>query len=349
MAEKNSGQIWIAPAVMAVLSLVIALVPGMDPNTWTVPVLALQLLLPVAASITGALHPWPVTASMCVLAGVAGWKVFPLQALPVVLLWCIGTGLTACLPMRRKLLRPALRTAVCLAVWCTGLIILLQVTGGQIVNGLAQAACDYVDHSPNSTDLLLRAYSAGYIRLSGTDALIPAVRVMGNVMIAAQTRVQMLYSLRVSIEELLPSALCSAVVLHTAITVLLSTVLPDWMRRKRGERGEFSPMEQWYMPRRMGLAVFALCIGWVVALLAKDGIGAYLGRLCAEVFRVAFIIQGICWMQWMGKRMGVRSAVRNVWSVILSIVMPLIPMIMGMIDQRRDARHLRPKEEADQE
>ena len=27
----------------------------------------------------------------------------------------------------------------------------------------------------------------------------------------------------------------------------------------------------------------------------------------------------------------------------------LIPMIMGMIDQRRDARHLRPKEEADQE
>ena len=54
-------------------------------------------------------------------------------------------------------------------------------------------------------------------------------------------------------------------------------------------------------------------------------------------------------MQWMGKRMGIRSAARNIWSVILSVVMPLIPMVMGMIDQRRDARHLRPKEEADQE
>ena len=349
MAEKNNGQKWIVPAVMAVLSLVIALVPGADRNTWTVPVLAVQLLLPVAASVSGALYPWPMTASMCILAAVAGWKVFPLQALPVVLLWCAGTGLTACLPMRRKLLRPTLRTGVCLTSWCAGMLILLQMTGGQIVNGLAQAACDFVDRSPNSTDLLLRAYSAGYIRLAGTDALFPAVRVMGNVMIAPGTRVQMLYSLRVTLEGMLPSALCSAVVLHTAVTVLLSTVLPDWLRRKRGERGDFSPMEQWYMPRRMGAAVFALCLGWVIALLAGDGIGAYLGWMCAEVFRVAFILQGICWMQWMGKRMGIRSAVRNLWSVVLSVILPLIPMVMGMIDQRRDARHLRPKEEADQE
>lgn len=349
MAGKNNGQKWIAPAVMAVLSIVIALAPGADRNTWTVPVLAVQLLLPVAASVSGALYPWPLTASMCSLAAVAGWKVFPLQALPVVLIWCIGTGLTACLPMRRKLLRPALRTGVCLAAWCTGLMILLRITGGQIVNGLAQAACDYVDRSPNSTDVLLRALSAGYVRLTGTDALFPAVRVMGNVIIAPGTKVQMLYSLRVSLEGMLPSTLCSAVVVHTAVTVLLSTVLPDWLRRKQGERGDFSPMEQWYMPRRMGTAVFLLCFGWVIALLAGDGIGAYLGRMCAEVFRVAFILQGICWLQWMGKRMGIRSAVRNIWSVVLSVILPLIPMVMGMIDQRRDARHLRPKEEADQE
>jgi len=83
--------------------------------------------------------------------------------------------------------------------------------------------------------------------------------------------------------------------------------------------------------------------------MAGEGAGAYLGWMCADVFRAAFILQGICWMQWMGKRMGIRSAVRNVWSVILSVVLPLIPMIMGMIDQRRDARHLRPREETDQE
>ena len=349
MTGKIGGQKWIAPAVMAVLSLVIALVPSVDGGTWTIPVLVMQLILPVAAAMTGALYGWPVTAAMCVLAAVAGWKVFPLEALPVLLLWCAGWGLTSCLPMRRRLLRPALRTGVCLAAWSIGFMILLRLTGGDIVNGLAQAACDYVDRSPDSTDWLLRAYSAGYIRLRGTDALIPAVRVMGNVMIAPDTKVQMLYSLRVSLEEILPSMLCSTLVIHTAVTVLLSTVLPDWLRRRRGEQGEFSPMEQWYMPRRMGLAVFALCLGWVIAMLAEDGIGAYLGWMCAEVFRMAFILQGICWMQWMGRRMGIRSTARNVWSVVLSVLTPLIPMIMGMIDQRRDARHLRPKEEADQE
>lgn len=317
--------------------------------SWMIPVLLVQLLLPVACAVTGTLYKWPVTGLLCILAALAGWRAFPAEALPVILFWCAASGLTACLPMKQRLLRPALRTGMCLAAWCIGLVILLQLTGGRIVGGLAQAACDYVDQSPDSTELLLRAYSAGYARLQGTEALMPAVRLMGNVVIPAETRTQMLFSLRVSLEEILPSLLCSVMVYHTALTVLMSTVLPDWLRRRRGEKGEFAPMEQWYMPRRMGLAVFALCLGWVIALMAQEGTGAYLGWLCAGVFRVAFILQGICWMQWMGKRMGIRSAVRNIWSVILSVVMPLIPMIMGMIDQRRDARHLRPKEEADQE
>ena len=157
-----------------------------------------------------------------------------------------------------------------------------------MIGGLAEAACGAVDRSANSTEILLRLYSAGYVRLAGTEALMPALRVLGNVMIPAGTRTQMLLSLRVSLEEMLPSLLCSAAVYHTALTVLLATVLPDAMRRRRGERGEFSPMEQWYMPRRLGMAVFALCLGWLIALMAQDGVGAYLGWLCADVFRVAF-------------------------------------------------------------
>ena len=317
--------------------------------SWMIPVLLVQLLLPVVCAVTGTLYKWPVTGLLCILAAVAGWQAFPAEALPVILFWCAASGLTACIPMKQRLLRPALRTGMCLAAWCIGLVILLRLTGGQIINGLAQAACNYVDQSPDSTELLLRAYSAGYARLQGTEALMPAVRLMGNVVIPAETRTQMLFSLRVSLEEILPSLLCSVVVYHTALTVLMSTVLPDWLRRRRGEKGEFAPMEQWYMPRRLGLAVFALCLGWVIALMAQEGTGAYLGWMCAEVFRMAFILQGICWMQWMGRRMGIRSTARNVWSVVLSVLTPLIPMIMGMIDQRRDARHLRPKEEADQE
>ena len=52
-------------------------------------------------------------------------------------------------------------------------------------------------------------------------------------------------------------------------------------------------------------------------------------------------------MQWFEKRMGIRSVFRNIWAVVLSILAPVIPVIMGMVDQRRDARHLRPGEEVE--
>ena len=351
MDGKKDGQRWIAPAAMVVLSLVIAFASfsGINTGALTVPVLLACLLLPVICAVTGALYGWPVTAASCLLAAAAGWRIFPAEALPAVLAWCLGSGLTACLPMKKRLLRPALRAGMCFAVWGIGFFILQRLTGGQIITGLAQAACGYADASSDSTQILLQAYSAGYARLQGAEALAPAYRVFGTVLIPPETRTQLLLSLRVTLEEILPGLLCSAVVYHTVLTVFLSTILPDWLRRKRGEQGEFPPMEQWFMPRRLGLAVFALSLGWVIALMSQGGTGLYLGWLCADVFRAAFILQGICWLQWMGKRMGIRSTVRNIWSVVLSFVLPLIPMIMGVIDQRRDARHLRPREETDQE
>ncbi len=351
MTGKNDGLKWLAWAIPAGLSLLFVFmpIPERTLSALLIPAIVFQLLLPVITAMTGGLSGIPETAALCALAAATGWKVLPAQVFPLVLFWDAASGLTACLPMKQKLMRPSLRAGMCLAAWCIGLATLVQVTGGHVITGLAEAACAYVENSPDSTELLLRAYSAGYVRLQGTEALMQAMRFTGGMIIPAEIKAQMLLTLRVSMEEILPSLLCSAVIYHTALTVLLCTVLPDWQRRRKGERGEFAPLEQWYMPRRLGWAVFALCLGWLMALMAGDGIGAYLGLMCAGVFRVAFILQGICWLQWMGKRMGVRSTVRNVWSVILSVVLPLIPMVMGMIDQRRDARHLRPREETDEE
>ena len=212
MDRKNEGQQnWLAWAVPAALSLIVAFVPFADSvrSGLLIPVIALQLLLPVAASITGALYGWPVTAAICAVSAAFGWKTLPVETMPAVLIWCAGCGLTACLPMKDRLMRPALRTGMCLAVWCVGLITLLQLTGGSLAGGLAQAACDYVDRSPDGTEILLRAYSAGYVRLQGAEAMMLATRYMNSIMIPETTRVQMLYTLRVSLEETLPSLLCS--------------------------------------------------------------------------------------------------------------------------------------------
>ena len=173
MDGKKDGQRWIAPAAMVVLSLVIAFASfsGINTGALTVPVLLACLLLPVICAVTGALYGWPVTAASCLLAATAGWRIFPAEALPAVLAWCLGSGLTACLPMKKRLLRPALRAGMCFAVWGIGFFILQRLTGGQIITGLAQAACGYADASSDSTQILLQAYSAGYARLQGADAV----------------------------------------------------------------------------------------------------------------------------------------------------------------------------------
>ena len=330
MAQNKTAAALAVPAVLALLIAIAA--------RTSVPLLIeITLLLPVAASLLQYSAGWPGTAVVCAAAGLACGMILPAELLPVVILWCGGSLLAAVVPVRNPLMRPVLWASVCLAVWLAGLLIL-------------SGACDYIDASPERNNILINAYSMGLARLKDIE-LLSARRLpgYGYLFLEEETRLQMLYSLRVSLEELLPSALCSAMIYHTVITTLLCTVLPDWRRRRKGEEGLLPPMEKWYMPRRMGTAVFALLIGWVIALVSDDGVTGYLGMLCMGVFRMAFMLQGACFLLWMGKRMGIRSVMRSVWAVALSLLAPVIPIIMGMIDQRKDARHLRPNKEAEQE
>ncbi len=342
MAEKKPEVRWIVPAVGATVVAIAALAG--------VPLLLLTMvLLPVAASLIHYYCGWTGTAGVCAAAAVAGCVVFPVPAIPAVIIWCGGTFAAAYIPVKKPITRPILWGAVCLAAWSAALVALAVATDGPIANGLAQRICDMIAASPEQDTILLNAYSMGYCRLEGTQGLIPAVRSMGSVVIEDQTRLQMLYSLRVTLEESLPATLCDLVVFHTALTTLLCTVLPDWRRRRTGGKGMLPSMDQWYMPRRLGRAVGALLIGWLISFMSGTGVVGYLGTLCADVFRVAFMIQGICFLQWLGKRVGVRGAMRNLWAVVLSVLAPIVPIIMGLIDQRKDARHLRPNKEAEQE
>ena len=45
--------------------------------------------------------------------------------------------------------------------------------------------------------------------------------------------------------------------------------------------------------------------------------------------------------------MGIRGMMRNIGALLVSLLAPIVPMIMGLIDQRRDTRHLRPEEVED--
>ena len=328
--------------VPAALMLVIALA-SMAGITFLLEAL---LLLPVASALLSYYCGWAGPAGVCAAAAVACGFVLPGAALPTALFWCAANMLAACVPVRKPLLRPVLWCAACVATWCAGLITLHQVMDGPVSVGLAQKICDMINASPERDTILVNTYSMGWSR---ADTLVPAARSVGTVRLEEADRLQLLFSLRVSLEEMLPTTLCDALLYHTALTAFLCTILPDWRRRKNGEAGLLPTLDKWYMPRRMGTAVWALMLGWVISLLSGGGVAGYLGTLCSDVFRIAFMLQGICFLQWVGKRMGIRTTMRNIWSVVLSLLAPIVPIIAGLIDQRRDARNLRPKKEAEQE
>ena len=340
MPGESTGKRLTAPAVMLALVAVAA--------SRGIPILAAaMLLLPPVSAVLAVTSGWWGAAMVCAGACGACILVFPPEALPLSLGWCILCAVIPVIPLKKKAARPFLWAGLCLGAWITGIVMLLGITKGQIVTGLAQIFCDWVEKSPQCNTILLNAYSMGYSRLEGTAALVPAVQVMGHVLISEDVKMQMLYSLRVSLEGMLPSVLCETLVYHTAVTTLLSVALPDWRRRKAGAEGELPPMERWYIPRGLGLALMALCLGRVVALFSSNGAAVFMGWLCWAVFKAAYVVQGLCLLQWMEKRMGIRSVIRNIWAVVLSILAPIIPMVMGMVDQRRDSRHLRPHEEVE--
>ena len=342
MLGKETGKKLIVPAVLVLL---IAIAAG----TSTLLLIAWMLLLPLMAALLEENSGRVAAAAVCVAAGMAAGLVLPADALPAALTWCAGTLAVVCVPARNRLVRPILWAALCTITWFITLATLMRLTGGHTVNGLAQGICDLINAQPERDTILVNAYNMGLSRVDNPNTVIPSVRMMSSVVLRDEIRLQLLYSLRVTMEETLPTLLCDVVVYHTALTTLLSVLLPDWQRRKKGKEGIFPPLDQWFMPRPLGRGVFALLIVWLIAFLSNNGLMHYLGALCSDVFRAAFMLQGICFLQWLGKRIGIRVIMRNIWSVVLAVLIPIVPILMGVFDQQRDARHLRPKKEAGQE
>ncbi len=340
MQQKNERKLWfVAPAV---ISLLIA-TASLRSVLWAA---ASLLLLPVFSAALSVTAGWVGSAAVCLTAGAVTVGTLPTGMLPVLLPWCALCLAIPLIPLRRKGFRPLMWVLLCFAAWIAGAALLQGEYDGQITAGLANAATEWVNASPDAESILLNAYSMGWARLTGAEALMPALRVMGTVFIPEDTKMQLLWSLRVTLEEILPAAICRTIIYHTALTALLCTIIPDWRRRRNGEEGELPRPEQWFMPRGIGLAAATLCLGWLPANLG-GGAAAYLGNLSLAVFRVSYLLQGVSLMLWMQKKFGVKSAARSLWAVALSVLAPIIPIIMGVIDQRRDARHLRPKEEAE--
>ena len=334
MPEGSTRKNWTSCAILVALALIAAIrgVPSF--------LLAL-VILPAAAAVQAAVGGWVSAAAVCAAAAAGCVYRMPGAMCACGILWCAACGTIASVKLKKRIWRPLMWATLTLAAWCAMLALLSAEGGDTPARVMAREVCAMIDQNPQRNAILINAYTAGLARLDGTVGLTS----LNYVLMPEEIRHELLCSLRVTLELALPQGICDSLVVYAAVTTLLCTALPDWRRRKRGEKGEFPPMEEWYIPRGLGVGLLALGLGWIIATLSGgEGADSYFGLLCLAVFRCAYTLQGICLLLWLEKRMGIRSMMRNIGALLLSMLAPIVPMIMGLIDQRRDSRHLRPEE-----
>lgn len=342
MEKQNvKGNVWLFPGIVAGIYLLAAVSGGF------MPLFFLELILPVFIAVSAVKSGiWPtvalgtVCALCCALCGLSA-------LLPVSAGWSVLALAAGLFPLKQKPeMRPYLWGGAVVIAWGAWILMLQSAFSGQMIVGLAQAMADEINANSQRDMLLMGAYNLGLARLSDPGATMTET-VYGQMILNLTdgARTELLNSFRTSMEELFPSILCESFILHLTINVFLCTLLPDHYRRKQGEKGIFPPLDEWHMPRGTGLKIGLFAIGYVIPSLTGSGMWLNVGTIFAGVFTIVYGLQGCCMLLWIEKRMGMRSAMRYIWAVVIGLFVPFLSVIMGIMDQTRDVRHLRIKEE----
>lgn len=300
--------------------------------------LVLLLILPMAVECCRTAGEKPACCA-AVAAFCAGCCcAIPAMALPA-LAWC-GAGLGMSLiggehPQRRGLAWAGL----CTAMLCGLLVWMNFHYEGQVFAGLAEDAAAWVNARDDAGDILLRCYQLGLSRLE--DDLQPVVNLLGMLVMTQQVRLELLYSLRTSLESLLTSLLPQVIVAWVLMTAVLTAALPDVVRRKRGQKGKLSPFGEWQLTVGQRRGLNGLALGYLLSLAATSAVTVLVGNLCAAVFHYAYMLLGLAVMEGITKRYGTARLLRRLWMGACLVLAPVILVILGIADGAFDLRKLR--------
>ena len=337
MPKENSQ--WVLPGVFAA-TILIASMMGMLPHTLVM--FLLPVMMAVCAYTSGVV---PTILTGCVAIGgcfLAGAGVLWIIAVP----WSALNCLAALLPLKDPKRRVWLWAGVIVIMWTVYVLLLQSLLGGDLVTGMARELQNQLSQSPMCDSVLISAYNSGMARTKDPMTLSSMyVSSMLSLALPEATRTELLNSLRVSIEEMMPAALCEGFIGHVLIVTVLCTLLPDSLRRKNGEKGVYPKFTEWHMPSGIGLAVGALALGFVICLMTESDLWMKIGLLSSSVFSVAYGLQGVSFQLWLEDKMGMGKIFRVIWVVGILLLAPFIMVILGLIDQRRDARNLRKDKE----
>ena len=302
--------------------------------------LAVEALLawPLAALL---LVRWGCTAAAAPL-GVAAVAVAACPAIPAWLaaLWGVLGAVGVCLRPRNASARVCAWAALSLgATGAAALALHLAYGQQQPAYGLAQTIVRLIDQSPRAAELLLNAYQAGLASLEGKLALLPALRWGAVTVMTQEVRLELLYSLRTNVEDLLMVWLPRGAVYGAGLTTLLCALLPSEALRRQGVPREgdgrallLPPMEKWRMPRVMGMAAACLYLCGMLPVPETPALRD-LWLMLSALGTLAFQVQGVCLMLYLMHRAGMRRPLRSVWALLAAVFLPALATLAGLADQ----------------
>lgn len=302
---------------------------------------ALLLALPLLRAPLDAMREH-LLSRVCVLcACLCAALLLPAWLRPVIILWCAGL-----IAMSFTHIRPGSRTVLAgLALALSALVLLLALarscSGGQLIPWLAEAIVDQIDRHPNSPALLLNAYQMGLARLEGDLALLPALRLGKAIIIPANVRLQMLYSLRASLEALLESLLPQGIICWLLTMALLPALAAEGILHLRGRHSDLPPVSRWYLPPRMATgATVMLLLGFLPYLSGASAL-VYLGGMCYALGYWACALQGAALAVFLMRGRGMKPPLCGLLVALGILALPLPLFFLGCFDQFRDPRQLR--------
>lgn len=304
--------------------------------------IALLLALPVLRAPLDAMQEHWV-ARMCILGACARAALLePAWLWPAAAVW--GAGLLVMSLQRVSPGTPTLRAGAVLAA-VTAMVALALASGRSdqpLIPWLAEAIADRIDRSPDSVSILLRAYQSGLARLEGTMSLMPAVQSFFRIPgLPEEVRLQLLYSLRASLETLFKVYLPRGLMTWALLTALLPTVATELCLRSRGRRSDLPPLEKWFIPRHLSRGVTALLLMGLLPYLTASATLGYLGTMCNTLALGAIGLQGAsAVLDWLLGR-HFQPVTCGLIIALGALMLPTVLFFFGIYDQFFDPRQLR--------
>lgn len=264
--------------------------------------------------------------------------VLPSGVLPV-LLWC-GAGVAMCLlPWGNAKQRAAVWACLCLGMAC-GLLLWANIHYyGQVIAGLAEDMVAWVDAREDAPSILLRCYYAGFSRLEETYQ--PAVSLLGTLAVTPRVRAELLYSLRTTLEGLLPGLVAKGIVLWAMLTAVLVAALPDGIRRRHGQSGELPRFAHWQPEAGLRRGMRLMALGYLAQAMGTSATVVIMGSLCAATFWYGYALLGLAVLEGVGRNHGTPKHIRRLWMALGLLLAPVVLVILGLADGAMDPRKLR--------